>query len=133
MIPILGTASGAHIGGARVLTDKVIGTIRSPDHLNGFSGLYVLYVEGESMAPQFSSGDPIVINPNKPARIGDVVVVRMRGQGGADEATLGVYLRRDDGDIVIGKHNPHGSEVRLPGQMVLSVEKVLSPAELIGA
>jgi len=132
-IPILGTAAGAHVRGARIITKRITGMIRCPPHLAAFTGIYAMYVEGDSMSPQFASGDLIVVNPNKPARPGDVVVVRMRAEGDSEEATLGIYVGRENGDIMISKRRPPDSHVKLSGAHVVSVERVLTLAEILGA
>ena len=62
-----------------------------------------------------------------------MVVVRMRAEGDSEEATLGIYVGRENGDIMISKRRPPDSHVKLSGAHVVSVERVLTLAEILGA
>ncbi len=41
---------------------------------------FALYVRGDSMEPEFSDGDIILVDPAEPARPGDYVVVRLEAE-----------------------------------------------------
>lgn len=130
-IPVRGTAAGSHTRGAFQLTTDVIDYVRRPPALIGARDIYALYVEGESMAPQYSPGDIIFVNPNKPVRVGDPVVVQTSYVDGEYEGTIGLYLRRDETWITIGKHNPQ-AEVKIRRGNSTVVHKVLTNNEIFG-
>lgn len=130
-IPVRGTAAGSHTRGAFQLTTDVIDYVRRPPALVGARDIYALYVEGESMAPQYSPGDIIFVNPNRPVRVGDPVVVQASYRDGEYEGTIGIYRKRDEEWIVIAKHNPQ-AEVKIKRGNDTIVHKVLTNNEIFG-
>lgn len=131
-IPVLGTAAGSHSRGAFQLSSDPVDYVRRPPGLIDARNIYGLYVEGDSMDPQFPAGELIIINPHKPARFGDAVVVQCKGADNDEtEATLGILRSRNEKHVVIGKHNPK-AEISILRSTVVSVHKVLTMSELLG-
>lgn len=131
-VPVLGTAAGSHLRGAFQLTTDPVDFVRRPPALMGARDIYSLYVEGESMIPQFWPADLLFISPHKPVKVGDPVVVQSQLNGnGAVEATIGIFLRRSTDWIVIQKHNPR-AEVEIARTTLVSMHKVLTMNELFG-
>lgn len=131
-IPVMGTAAGSHIGGAFQFEGGVIDYVRRPPALMGARDIYALFVEGSSMEPQFFPGDLIYINPHKPPRIGDAIVVQTRISSDRPmEATIGILIKRTETHIVIRKHNPT-AEVQLLRNGETMVHKILTMNELFG-
>lgn len=131
-VPVMGTAAGSHLRGAFQFEGGIVDYVRRPPALNGAREIYGLYVEGTSMEPQYFPGDLIYVHPRRPARLGDIVVVQCRnGEHAPDEATLGVYRRKTERAIVIGKHNP-AAEVEIPSERVTAIHRVLTTNELFG-
>lgn len=84
------------------------------------------------MEPQYFPGDLIYVNPNRPARHGDIVVVECRTSEHAPaEATLGIYRRRTERFLIIGKRNPP-LDLEIDGELVSAVHRVLTTNELFG-
>ena len=75
-VPVYGTAAASHNGGAFQLDTGVIDYVRRPPTLETAKDIYALYVEGNSMEPQFWPGDLIFVHPHKPARSGDAVIIQ---------------------------------------------------------
>ncbi|MVA17448.1 XRE family transcriptional regulator [Agrobacterium vitis] len=133
-VPVMGTAAGSLVRGAFKLEPGVVDYVRRPPALMGARDIYALYVEGSSMEPQFFPGDLIYLNPHRPARAGDVVVVQSKTSDHIDvEASLGIFLRKTENHVIIGKHNPAKSEVSLPREFVVSIHRVLSVNELLSS
>jgi phage repressor protein C with HTH and peptisase S24 domain len=130
-VPVMGTAAGNHLRGAFKIGSDPVDWVRRPPALSRNREAYALYVEGSSMEPQFFAGDLIFINPNRPARPGDVVVVQVVDQDGGAEGTLGIYKKRTEAAVVIGKRNP-ASEVEIRRSGELRIHKVLTNNELFG-
>ena len=131
-VPVMGTAAGSLTRGAFQFEGGVVDYVRRPPALSSAKDVYALYVEGESMVPQYHPGELIYIHPHRPARIGDIVVVQCRnGEHSPEEASLGIYRRRTEKSFVLGKHNPV-SEVELNRSHVIAVHRVLTTNELFG-
>ncbi len=131
-VPVLGTAAGSHLRGAFQLTTDPVDFVRRPPALMGARDIYSLYVEGESMVPQFWPADLLFISPHKPVKVGDPVVIQSQLTGnGAIEATIGIFLRRSTDWIVIQKHNPR-AEIEISRATLISMHKVLTMNELFG-
>lgn len=132
-VPVMGTAAGNHLRGAFQLEGGIIDYVRRPPAQMGARNIYALYVEGTSMVPQFSPGDLIYLNPNKPCRVGDAVVIQ--SQDNPDDptvsATLGIYVRTTERHIVIRKHNP-AAEVQVLRNPLTKVHRVLTVNEMMG-
>ncbi|MUZ63514.1 S24 family peptidase [Agrobacterium vitis] len=133
-VPVMGTAAGSLMRGAFKLEPGVVDYVRRPPALIGARDIYALYVEGSSMEPQFFPGDLIYLNPHRPARAGDIVVVQSKTSDHTEvEASLGIFLRKTERHVIIGKRNPAKSEVSLPREFVLNIHRVLSINELLSS
>lgn len=131
-VPVMGTAAGSLARGAFQLEGGVVDYVRRPPALVGARGIYALYVEGSSMEPQYFPGDLIYVNPHKPPRIGDIVVVQCRnGEHTPEEASLGIYRKRTEKAVTIGKRNPV-AEIELARDHVKDIHRVLTTNELFG-
>ena len=131
-VPVMGTAAGSLARGAFQLEGGVVDYVRRPPALIGARDIYALYVEGSSMEPQYFPGDLIYVNPHKPPRIGDIVVVQCRnGEHTPEEASLGIYRKRTERAITIGKRNPV-AEIDLSRDHVKEIHRVLTTNELFG-
>ncbi|RYC10050.1 LexA family transcriptional regulator [Ciceribacter ferrooxidans] len=131
-IPVMGTAAGSLSRGAFQFEGGVVDYVRRPPALVGARDIYALFVEGSSMEPQFFPGDLIYVNPHRPPRIGDIVVVQCsNGEHAPNEASLGIYRRRSEKAVVIGKRNPV-AEIELMRDHVTAIHRVLTMNELFG-
>ncbi|WP_313194629.1 S24 family peptidase [Shinella zoogloeoides] len=131
-VPVLGTAAGSHLRGAFQLSTDPIDWVRRPQGLMGAKDVYSVFVEGNSMEPQYFPGDLIFVHPHRPPRIGDAVIVQCQN-GSEDhvEATLGIMHKRTAEMLIIRKHNP-SAEVSLKRDRIISLHKVLTNNELYG-
>ncbi len=131
-VPVMGTAAGSHERGAFQLSSEPIDYVRRPPTLMHAKNIYSLYVEGESMVPQFSPGDLLFLNPDKPPHIGDPVVIQVQTSAeGNFEATLGILLKRTAGTVTIQKHNP-SAMIEIDRATIAYMHKVLTPNEIYG-
>ncbi|KAA3510123.1 LexA family transcriptional regulator [Agrobacterium rosae] len=131
-VPVMGTAAGSHAKGAFQMTPGPVDYVRRPPALANVKGLYSLYVEGTSMEPQFFPGDLIYINPHKPPRVGDAVVIECKhNEADGHEGTIGVYLKRNENFVTIKKHNPP-AEIQIARSTITSTHKILTLNEIFG-
>lgn len=131
-IEVLGTAAGSLLSGAFQI-EGVIDYVRRPPALAGARDIYALYIEGSSMEPRYFPGDLVYVNPHKPPRIGDVVIVQeVNGGPNAITASIGVLHKRGNGAVVLAKHNPPDSQITIAGDRVAAIHRVLTTNELFG-
>ncbi len=103
-----------------------------PAALSGSRQLYAIYVSGSSMAPMHGHGELRFVDPARPARPGDTVVVQTRPSsetGG--ETLLKIFVGRKDDKTVLRQLNPEAT-VEIPNRHVVSVHRVLTTNELFG-
>ncbi|MCO6410071.1 S24 family peptidase [Hoeflea alexandrii] len=132
-VPVMGTAAGSLLSGAFQLQGGVIDRVRRPPALAGARDIYALYIEGTSMEPRYFPGDLVYVNPHKPPRPGDVVIVQeTNGDMTTITASIGVLRRRGGGVILLSKHNPPDSEISIRQDRVAAIHKVLTVNELFG-
>lgn len=130
-VPVMGTAAGS-VEGEFQFEGGVIDYVRRPPALASTRDIYTIYVVGSSMEPKYNPGDLCFVNPNKPARIGDPVIVQMRnGEHEPVKAMIGLLTRRTTDTVFIGKLNP-ASDVPVPAGTVMRIHKVLDMNELFG-
>jgi phage repressor protein C with HTH and peptisase S24 domain len=129
MVPVYGTAAGA-ITGATPRASEALEWFPCPPALQKVRDAYGLYVIGESMVPRFRHGDPIYVNPNRPARQGDHVVIQEQ-RDGEIQVSIKRFERYTPDFLVTTQYNPP-SEVKFKRSNVLFVHKVLDLAELLG-
>lgn len=131
-VPVMGTAAGSHLRGAFQFEGGIVDYVRRPPALVGAKEIYGLYVEGSSMEPQYFPGDLIYVHPHRPARVGDIVVLQCKnGEHAVGEATLGIYRRKTEKAVVIGKRNP-AAEIEIAREHVVAIHRVLTVNELFG-
>lgn len=131
-VPVFGTAEGGPDGTFLLQTGNAIDYVRRLPGLMNIRDAFALYVEGESMVPWRQPGQLIFINPHRPARIGDYVVVTLRGETDAEQPAIVKRLvaRRNEA-LVLQQHNPE-SEIEVPLSRVVRIWRVMELEELIG-
>lgn len=107
-IPIYGTALGGQrkvdsaegsgslsVEQAELNTSEVLGYKRRPSALEGQDAVYGVYVSGMSMFPRFSDGEAALVDPKRPARIGDDVIIHLKSPDDHDgERVTAVLIKR---------------------------------------
>ena len=132
-VPVLGTASGSVLGGrkgAMQLTSDIIDYVRRPPGLATTTDAYALYIENTSMVPKFEPGDLIYVNPSRPSRPGDHVVIQVRNSEHAETETyIKKLLRRSASELLCEQYNPH-SEIRFKSDRII-VHRVMTTSEMM--
>ena len=127
-LPLLGAAAGA-AAASFTLGEAPIDWLPRPPALRRVRGAYAVYVENDSMAPMHARGDLRFVDPNKPARPGDSVIVQTLDARGERQAWIKLLDKRVDGWLVCRQLNP-AAEVRYKADNVVSLHRVLTTAEL---
>ena len=132
-VPVMGTAAGSLLSGAFQLQGGVIDYVRRPPALSGARDIYALYIEGSSMEPRYFPGELVYVNPHKPPRIGDTVIVQeLNGDNTPVAASIGVLHKRANGTIILRKYNPRDAEITIVQTRIFAIHRVLTPNELFG-
>lgn len=130
-LPVLGIAAGSTAGAIQISTD-VIEYLRRPPALAQSKDVYVVYVDGFSMSPRFEPGEPVVIHPGRPCRVGDYVVVQVKkGESAETESYIKRLKKADNERVVLEQLNPPKS-LTFKRQDVVAMHRILSAQELLG-
>jgi len=133
MIPVLGTARGSLVSdvrGFRLHSDP-IEFVQRPAKLAGAAEVYAIYVEGESMAPKYSSGDLCLIHPGRPPKPGDGVVVQTaHWDDDPGQAYIKLLQRRTGDRLILEQLNPP-AVIEIPMQFVRSIHRVLDMRDVV--
>lgn len=130
-IPIYGHAAGGQ-DGRFILNGEKVGEIYTPPSLEAVADAYSVYVHGESMVPRYEPGEVVHVNPHRPARQGDYVVIQIRT--GDDELAGFVkrFVSRSSKELVVEQLNPprgHDRLMRFPSRDVVHVHKIVGSGE----
>lgn len=130
-VPVLGTAAGSDFErGAFQITTDPVDYVRRPPGLLQARDVYALYVEGSSMEPRFEPGELIFINPNRPVRIGDYVVIQEPIADGEMRGFVKLLQKRTAEWVTVKQFNPPAEmQFRAEG---LVLHRVMSMADLMG-
>lgn len=88
--------------------DYHVRMIARPPALRGARDLYAIYFHGESMLPRFEPGEVGIVDPRRPPRVGDYVLVQLNG-GESDEVVSVLVkrlVRQTTKDFVLEQFNP---------------------------
>ncbi len=133
-IPVLGIIVGGDEGDFS-MNGTIVDYIRRPPTLKDVKDVFALYVSGESMSPWRRSGSSVLINPNRPARIGDYVMVELYPD--VDDESPGrclikLLLKSTYTVVVLGQHNPPRDDIEIPKEQVRSIYPVIDYDDLLG-
>lgn len=131
-IPVRGTAAGSELGkGAFQISLDVVDYVARPPGLANARDIYALYVEGDSMEPMYKSGDLVFVNPNKPIRINDTVIIQeQNSNNGEPQSFIKIFKKRSAKGILAQQLNPF-SDIEFVAQSV-KIHKVMTTNELFG-
>lgn len=133
-VPVMGTAMAANGDGAFLLnTGEPIDWARRGPGIAKNKHVFTIYVEGESMEPRFEPGELIYLDPTRPVKLGDDVVVvfgSMR-EGQPDRHYLKRLVRRTAEKVLTRQFNPD-EVVEFPAGSVKQIIRVLRMNEVMG-
>ncbi len=131
-VEVHGTAVGGD-GGEFAFNGEVIDRVRRPPGVAAASGIFAVYVSGDSMAPRYDPGDLVYVNPHLPARAGTDVIVELHGADGEPgPCFVKRLLRRAGGQVVLAQFNPPRDDIQIAETRIKQVYRILTTAELLG-
>lgn len=130
-VPVMGTAVGGS-GGDFTFNNGVVDYARRPPGVARNRAVFCVFVRGDSMEPRFEPGDLLYVNPSRPARAGDDVLVELHpdqpGEPGA------AFIKRLEAHtptkLILKQFNP-AKKIELPIARVLRVCPILRANELL--
>jgi phage repressor protein C with HTH and peptisase S24 domain len=131
-LPVYGVAIGGPDGDFS-LNGEIVDRVRRPPGLMGNSKAFAVFVRGESMEPRHYQGDLLYVDPVRPARSGDDVLVEMKPARAAEPgaAFIKQLVSYTPVRLVIRQFNP-AKDITLQTDKVLRVYKILKLADLLG-
>lgn len=72
--------------------DHTVRMITRPPALTGAKDIYAIYFQGESMMPRFEPGEVALVDPTRPPRPGDYVLVQLNN--GSEDDVCSVLVKR---------------------------------------
>ena len=136
-VPVYGAAGAAlarpaGYNGALHLTADPVDKVRRPPALLDVPDAYAVFVDGDSMAPLFRSGDLVFLHPHQPPRAGDAVLIEMRhAPDDPPEFYIKELLTRTAETISTRQYNP-AATIEFDRNHVIRVHKILTGNALIG-
>jgi SOS-response transcriptional repressor LexA len=129
-LPVYGCARGG-IDGSFEMNGQGMDYVERPPSLAGARNAYAVYVQGDSMSPRFEAGWLLHVNPNRPVRRGDNVVVQIKP---ADEhapplAYIKLFEATTPTKLIATQFNPQ-KELEWPLEEVVSIHRVVGIAEM---
>jgi phage repressor protein C with HTH and peptisase S24 domain len=121
-IPVLGAARGGVE--QEMYLDDPIDWVHRPTMLRDVRGAYAIYVVGESMSPRYRPGTLLFVNPFKPPRWENGVVIQM-----VDKTVLvKEFLGFTPNELKLLQYNPE-SELTLQRSLISVVHTVVGTQE----
>jgi phage repressor protein C with HTH and peptisase S24 domain len=123
-VPVLGRAAGG-ADGRFEFNGEIMGWEVRPPQLEGVIGAYCIYVSGSSMHPRYRDGETAWVNPNKPPRSGDDVVVQFYPgeEAGVPSGFVKELVGYRGNKIVLAQHNPP-KELEFDRNKVMSIHLI---------
>lgn len=124
VVPLMGQGAAGPDGRFQFNGERVA-DVPAPPSLAQVRGAYAVYVVGDSMAPRYFSGEIVFVDPHRPIRRGDWVVVQIAGEEGEPPAGyIKQFVSRDARFLKLGQFNPK-KVLQIPAHKVQSVHRII--------
>lgn len=124
-LPILGFVK-AGSEGFFIVNGEIQGYAVRPDLLRGMRDAYAVYVHDDSMFPAFEPGHLVWVDPMRPIRAGDTVIVQLTD----GQAFIKRLKRRTEKALICEQWNP-AIEVRYETKKVKSLHLVVGSMRVV--
>ncbi len=125
-LPILGYVKAGNEG-FFIVNGEVQGFAVRPDLLQGVKDAYAVYVHDRSMFPAFEPGHLAWVDPLRPVKPGDAVVLQMQD----GQAFIKRLKRRTERAIICEQWNP-AQEIKYDTKKVRSIHLVVGSMRVVG-
>jgi transcriptional regulator with XRE-family HTH domain len=108
--------------------------IETPARLMRFGKLAAFYAPDESMAPRWSSGEPVLVDLNRPAGIGDVCFARLLPATDANETESFIFRilgQRSNGFVNFRSFAMPDRDIKIEIRRILEIRHVLTWADML--
>jgi phage repressor protein C with HTH and peptisase S24 domain len=123
-IPVYGRAVGG-ADGRFLFNGERLADVLAPPVLTGVRDAYAVYVVGDSMEPRYHPGETVYVNPHKPPRRGDYVVVQIHGEEGEPPSGfVKRFVALDHRHLHLEQLNPP-KRINVPAARVKSVHRIV--------
>lgn len=125
-VPVYGQAVGGDLGEYE-FNGQALDYVMRPPALVGARNAYAVFIDGESMAPRYRPGETVWVNPARPPRRHDDVVVqlsRMDESGDPPYGYVKEFLGWTPTKLRLRQYNPD-REIEFERDEVLSVHTVV--------
>lgn len=114
------------------LNGEVVDYVRRPPGVAANRSVYALYVSGSSMSPWRESGELVYVDPQRPPRAGDYVVVQFKpnGEGQPPRALVKRLVSHTPKRLRLEQYAP-AKQIEFPGAEILSVHRIIPWDELM--
>lgn len=132
-IPVLGVGAAGTSGDFR-FNGETIDFVRRPPGISKRKGIFAIYAQGESMAPWRQPGDLVYVDPSRPPKPGDYVLVECQPtrQGEPGDAYLKKLVALTPTKLILEQHNPKNDHLEVMRSRVLHLYRVIDWPELLG-
>lgn len=129
-LPVYGSAVAGEDGSFE-MSGQVVDFAERPPSLSGARNAYGIYVQGELMSPRLEAGWLVLVNPSRPVRKGDTVVVQLKAadEHAAPRVFVKVFETRTPQLLVVRQFNPPRT-LEWPVADVIAVHRIVSVAEM---
>jgi phage repressor protein C with HTH and peptisase S24 domain len=103
-LPLLGIATGGS-DGRLIFSGDVLDELACPPQLERVRDPYAVAISGESMIPRYRAGEIAYVNPSRPPRRGDDVVVQVM-QAGELSGYVKELIQMTEDRVVVRQLNP---------------------------
>lgn len=112
--------------------DYPVRMIARPPALLGARDLYAIYFHGESMIPRFEPGEVGIVDPARPVRSGDYVLVQLNN--GEEDSVCTVLVKRlvhfNAKRVVLEQFNP-AVRFTVPRTRITRIHRILPQTDLL--
>ncbi|MEM9085334.1 MAG: S24 family peptidase [Pseudomonadota bacterium] len=144
-IPLVGTGDCADIEvasetGEMVSIDRssfdpmhTVRYISRPPALRGARDLYAIYFQGESMQPRFEPGEVGIVDPTRPAKPGDYVIVQLNDAASETDVSSVLakrLVRKTAKAVTLEQFNP-AMAFDVPVNRVVRVHRIMPQTDLL--
>lgn len=133
-VPVMGTALGSVVAGEfeGTVIDEPIEYVAKPPGLARVSGIYAVYVAGESMSPAHCTGDLRFASRHRPCAPGDTVIVHTRHHANdPGQHYIKRLTARNGNTVTLEQLNPPAT-LTIEPRFIVSMHHVLTVNELFG-
>jgi phage repressor protein C with HTH and peptisase S24 domain len=104
--------------------NDVVDTVEVPTGLTSIRGAYAIFITDNKMDPRYEQGEVVGVNPHRPPKQNDYVVIQISEDDGKRVMAMARRLvSMDEREVVVAQLNPPKTR-RLPRKQVLAVHRI---------